>query len=85
VALTDDGRAHAAAPATADPLATVLERIAQRLPPAQMRILRELSAAYPAPLGKEELATRVGASLTSSSFANNLGRLRSLTLPIPAR
>jgi len=80
VALTDAGRAAANAddaPTTNDELH---RQIYSKLSSSQMPILRELIAAYPHPLKKEELAGRVGASLTSSTYLNNLGRLRTLKL-----
>jgi hypothetical protein len=46
----------------------------------QRRILEALLTAYPESIDKEELASIVGASFTSSSYVNNLGRLRSLGL-----
>lgn len=44
----------------------------------QQRILREIIAEYPNPLPKEELAHRIDVSPDSGSYANNLGRLRTL-------
>lgn len=80
VALTDAGRAAANgddAPASNDELH---RQIYSKLTSSQTPILRELISVYPQPLKKEELAGRVGASLTSSTYLNNLGRLRSLKL-----
>lgn len=78
VSLTTEGEAIAVAPAEAPTHEAILQKIAAMLPPAQIRILEATSEFYPDPLGKDELAARVGASPTSSSFANNLGRLRTL-------
>jgi hypothetical protein len=43
-----------------------------------MRILRALVDIYPDRMAKDVLGSTAGASLTSSTFANNLGRLRTL-------
>lgn len=45
-----------------------------------VRILEALIGAYPDPIERTELAERAGASPTSSAYANNLGRLRTLGL-----
>jgi DNA helicase HerA-like ATPase len=52
---------------------------------AMFRSSRRLAAAYPDELSKEELAERTGYSLTSSSFGNALGKLRSLGLVVGFR
>ncbi|MCK1401999.1 DUF853 family protein [Bradyrhizobium sp. 4] len=78
VALTPEGEATANSPAGAPTHEAVMEKIGAMLPPAQMRILAAAAEAFPDELGKEELAEKVGASATSSAFANNLGRLRTL-------
>jgi len=44
----------------------------------QARILREVVAIYPQPIAKAELAKRLDVSPESGSYANNLGRLRTL-------
>lgn len=51
-----------------------------RLPGPQVRILEALIAAYPLDEDREDLAAAAGASATSSSYANNLGALRTLGL-----
>lgn len=78
VGLTDAGRAIAAEPDTAMTLADLHRNIKAHLTPAQARILDELIARYPRPMPKTDLADAVGASATSSTFANNLGRMRTL-------
>lgn len=80
VALTDDGRAIAdasAAPTTIDDLHRF---VAGLVGAPKWRLLEQLVRAYPGALSKGDLAELAGASVTSSSFANNLGSLRSLGL-----
>jgi hypothetical protein len=55
---------------------------------SQSRILRELVAVYPQAVPKTELAEAIGQSPSSSGYANNLGRLRTLGFidyPSPGR
>ncbi|MFT4117442.1 helicase HerA domain-containing protein [Bradyrhizobium sp.] len=78
VGLTAKGDAVAVPPADAPTHDAIMQKIGAVLPPAQMRILAATAEHYPNHLGKDELAACVGASPTSSSFANNLGRLRTL-------
>ena len=47
-------------------------------PALQARILREVLAIYPQPIAKDALAKRIAVSPESGSYANNLGRLRTL-------
>ena len=87
LSLTTEGAAIAVPPADAPDHDAVMQKIRPMLPPAQMRILEAAAEAYPDFLPKDELAARIGASPTSSSFANNLGRLRTLgflTYPAPS-
>jgi hypothetical protein len=58
----------------ADVMQHVLGRLQQR------RIVEYLVQAYPKDVDRKAVAAAAGASATSSSFANNLGRLRSLGL-----
>ena len=44
----------------------------------QAKLLREVIAAYPDAIPKDELARRIDVSPTSGAFATNLGRLRTL-------
>lgn len=88
LSLTVEGSAIAVPPAQAPDHRAVMQKIGAMLPPAQMRILEAAAEFYPDDLPKDELAARIGASSTSSSFANNLGRLRTLgflTYPGPSR
>lgn len=80
VQLTPEGRSVASA-AGAPSTAEELQEFAYELVgPAKARILRALVDVYDEALPKDELAVRVDASPTSSSFSNNLGSLRSLGL-----
>lgn len=78
VALTAEGAAVAVPPDHAPTHDDIMQAIAAKLAPAQMRILHTAAAAYPEDIGKEDLAGQVGASVTSSGYQNNLGRLRTL-------
>jgi hypothetical protein len=78
VALSVEGAALAMPPAHAPTHAAIMELIAVRLAPAQMRILTAASNAYPDDVTKDDLALMVEASPTSSGYQNNLGRLRTL-------
>jgi uncharacterized protein len=80
VALTEEGRAAAAAPDTPPTTADLHAMIAGLLPPAKWKLLAELIDIYPEPIGKDELAARAGVSPTSGGYFNNLGSLRSLGL-----
>lgn len=55
-------------------------RIYEKLPGPQVAILRALVSVYPKPLDRVDLAALTGASPGSSSYANNLGALRTLGL-----
>lgn len=80
VALTEYGRANAPQvdiPQTTGELhALVLSKVTR----PQQSILQRLLNVYPEKLLKTELAEDIGASATSSTFANNLGALRTLGL-----
>lgn len=80
VALTDEGRKLAAKPAETPTHALMLEKIKAKLSAPQASILGQLCVVWPHSARKEALARAVGASPSSSAFANNLGRLRSLGL-----
>ncbi|BAQ16966.1 hypothetical protein [Methyloceanibacter caenitepidi] len=77
LALTDAGAGLANHPDAAPTHQDVMAKLAERFPPAQMRILEALAAIYPNAAGKEELADWIGASSSSGAYKNNLGRLRS--------
>lgn len=51
-----------------------------QLPKAESIILQTIVERYPRPVTKDDIATRSGYSSTSSSFANAIGKLRSLAL-----
>lgn len=77
VLLTSDGIAAAGpsnTPLTVDEMATSCRNL---LSPAQQRIFNVLYEVFPQSRTREDLADAAGASVTSSSFANNLGSLRS--------
>lgn len=80
VDLTDAGRALAnpqSAPLTTQEMHNV---IFARLPSPQARVLRPLIMQYPNPVNREEIADLAGYSVTSSSFTNALGALRTMGL-----
>jgi len=78
VQLLSEGAAIAAPSAYAPTHEAIMEKIKAKLTPALMRILQAAAAAYPNDLTKDELAETAAASATSSTYQNNLGRLRSL-------
>lgn len=80
VAFTEAGRPYGdagSAPSTVDELHRYVRQLVGG---AKARILDALISVYPEALPKAELATRAGASPTSSGYTNNLGSLRSLGL-----
>ncbi len=78
VALTDAGRAAALPPDVPPTSEALQEQVCAMVTASQAAILRALIARYPKPLGRQELAERVGQSATGGGFGNNLGRLRTL-------
>lgn len=80
IALTDFGRRSARTPDRRLTHADIMRGVLDRLVPAQGRIITHVAKVYPRDIARPALAQAVGASATSSSFANNLGRLRSLGL-----
>ena len=78
--LTVGGRAAANWPSAAPTTEELLRAIGERLEPRHNRILRALAGMYPAPLRRAELAGIVGASAISSSFSNDLSKLKTLGL-----
>lgn len=80
VVLTDAGRALATTPASTPTTADLHRSLFSRLPGPQVRILRALIDAYPDARRRDSLAQETESSPTSSAYANNLGRLRSLGL-----
>lgn len=80
IALTGAGQYLARKPERRLTHADILRGVLDRLVPAQGRIVAHVAKVYPKEIDKASLARTVGASATSSSYANNLGRLRSLGL-----
>lgn len=78
--LTDAGRAAANPAGHIRSLADLHEAWYAKLPRPQSKILQQVIAAYPHPVGKNNLAELAGQSATSSGYQNNLGALRSLGL-----
>ena len=78
VVLTPAGRAAAAAPDSPPTTEDLHATLRAGLAGPQWRILEQLVKAYPDPIDKATLADLAGASVSSSSYANNLGALRSL-------
>lgn len=80
LALTDAGRAVAAAPTVALTAAELHERVLSRLPGPEAKILRALLDAYPKEVENADLARRAGYEPGGGAFNNPRGRLRSLGL-----
>lgn len=78
--ITDAGRKAAGKVPTMPSGAELVAFWADRLPKAESIILQTIVDRYPRAVGKDDLATRSGYSATSSSFANAIGKLRSLAL-----
>lgn len=78
VALTAEGLRMAVVPEGAPTHSAIMEKVARKLPPAQMRILGATAEAFPDDIDKNQLAESIGASASSSAYANNLGRLRTM-------
>ena len=78
VAFTAAGQHRARAVATPPTLSDLHQAWLEIITGPQARILREVVAIYPQPIAKEELAKRIAVSPESGSYANNLGRLRTL-------
>ena len=77
VLLTDSGKEKTGAietPLTAEEMAESCKAL---LTGPQIAIFDALYRAYPNSMSRDEIAAAAGASATSSSFANNLGMLRS--------
>lgn len=78
-ALTDLGREKV--PALGAPSHDeIMGLLADKLQPAQLRLLSALVWAWPGSMSKTDVAAATGASPKSSAFTNNCGRLRSLGL-----
>jgi hypothetical protein len=80
LALTNAGRALATFPAEALTADVLQQRVLERLPAPEAKLLRALLEVYPAPLSNEDLARRSGYEPGGGAFNNPRGRLRSLGL-----
>lgn len=80
ICLTDAGRAAASAPDAPLTTAELHERVLQRLPGPEQRVLRPLLASYPKPMDNDSLAAAADYAVGAGSFNNPKGRLRSLGL-----
>lgn len=78
--LTDAGRGHAVAPASALTAEELQRRVLERLPGPEGRLLRVLLAAYPDAVDNDELARAAGYEPGGGAFNNPRGRLRTLGL-----
>lgn len=78
VVLTPAGRAAAEAPETPPTTQDLHITLQLELPGPQWKILEQLIKLHPSPVDKSTLADLAGASVSSSSYQNNLGALRSL-------
>lgn len=77
--LTDAGRALAFVHEVPQTTADLHRIIFSRLPGPERRILEVVIEAYPDPIDREKLASRVGyTSVRSKGFANPMGRLRTI-------
>lgn len=82
IELTEAGRERAELPDSILSLEDLHEawRRCGALRPAHIRIIDVVIENYPEPLTREQLADECGASIHSSSYSNDLGRLRSFGL-----
>ena len=89
VALTEAGRAIAAPVSRPLSIEELHERLYRKLGGAEEKILREIIAAYPEAMAKEELASKCGYSNPrSGGFSEPIGRLRELGIvdyPMPGQ
>lgn len=76
-ALTDEGRKKANQQPSMATTRELHQAVMNNLNGPQQRILQVLIDAYPAAVDREELAQKAGYSVTSSTFTNPLGNLRS--------
>lgn len=80
IRLTDEGDAAANRPAAALTAEALQERVLERLPGPEQRLLRPLLDAYPNALTNEDLASQAHYTPNAGAFNNPRGRLRSLGL-----
>ena len=78
--LTDAGRALARISDTALTNEELHQRILQRLPGPERKLMAEVLSVYPQEIGDDELAERTNYSVGGGAFNNPKGRLRSLGL-----
>ncbi|MBI3545975.1 MAG: DUF87 domain-containing protein, partial [Gammaproteobacteria bacterium] len=84
--LTDIGRQFAALSDDVTTNSAIHETWFAKLSRPQADILKKVIEIYPADIDKDQLARGVNASVTSSSYTNNLGTLRSLgAIDYPAK
>lgn len=77
---TDTGRASAALPPIRPTLQGVRDAIAQILQPAQVRIFEIVVAAWPDPIARDDVASRLDTHPRTKTLLNNVGRLSSMGL-----
>jgi len=80
IRLTDAGAAVANAPEAPGTNEELHERVLDRLPGPEVRLLRPLLAAWPEPLSNDALARAASYAPGAGAFNNPKGRLRSLGL-----
>lgn len=80
IALTDQGRQIAKRPSRRATNDELHRAVYARLSGPHQKILQELVAAYPDPIGRDELAGRTGYTAGTGTFNNYLGKLRTLGL-----
>lgn len=80
IALTDAGRSLAIMPDSSPTTSELHQRVLGVIDGPGRRVLSPLLESYPDPLSREDLANASGYSLSSSSFTNPLGRLRTFGL-----
>jgi uncharacterized protein len=80
IALTDSGRSMAHAPDTALTADEMHQRVLERLPGPEQRILKPLLQAYPEPMDGKSVAEAANYTFGAGAFNNPRGRLKSLGL-----
>jgi hypothetical protein len=80
IQLTDAGRSAANVPDAPLTSATLHERVLERLPGPEQRLLAPLLDAYPKAMHNDELAAAAGYTAGAGAYNNPRGRLRSLGL-----
>lgn len=80
IRLTDAGRAHAHEPDAVLTAEELHQRILDRLPGPEQRILRPILESYPEPIAGEAVAEAAGYTYGAGAFNNPRGRLKTLGL-----